>query len=229
LENLPNLAQFHELNVFERNNWNNSDVAAYKRETIIMLPKKEGDGMYPFKPDTKLVDSLIKAVDNKVVPKLVGISPMSEAGRSNFIVFTYEDLISKEQRILRRKTGNTDHQHKVLMQKVYTKNAKGERTPLLHITEDKGNIYTKFVFKAVNAWGDSFRAQEFYTTNQQSVLDNGFDKVNEVKDDVIVDIYRGGAVSAIAPVETVSAKPEGVTQKEWDALSQEEKNKINEC
>jgi len=34
---------------------------------------------------------------------------------------------------------------------------------------------------------------------------------------------------AIKSTETVSEKPEGVTQEEWDALSQEEKNKINEC
>ena len=173
------------------------------------------------------------ASSSTTIPKLVGISPMSEAGRSDFIVYSYEDVISSEQRILRRKSGNTQHQHKMLMQKVYTME-NNKRVPLLHITEKNGKIYTKHVYKAVNAWGDSFRAQEFYTTNQQSVLDNGFDKVNEVKDDIIVDIYNGGGVTstgdvAITPTETVSEKPKGVTQEEWDALSQEEKNKINEC
>jgi hypothetical protein len=229
LEKLPNLAQFQELNVFERNNWNNSDVAVYKRETIKMLPKKDGTGTYPFKPDTRLIDSLVKAVNNKVVPKLIGLSPMSEAGRSDFVVFTYEDVISSAQRIIRRKTSNTDHQHKVLMKKVYTTDENEKVVPLLHITESKGVVYTKYVYKAINAWGDSFRAQEFYTTNQKSVLDNGFDKVNEVEDDVIVDIYRGGATAPLAITESVSEKPEGITQEEWDALSQEEKNKINEC
>jgi hypothetical protein len=140
------------------------------------------------------------AVRNNVIPKLVGLSPMSEAGRSEFIVYSYEDFISNEKRILRRKTGNTEHQHKMLMQKVYTLDENNKRVPLLHITEGKdGTIYTKYVYKAINAWGDSFRAQEFYTTGQQSVLDNGFDKVaNEVEDDVIVDIYKGGAVSVIS-------------------------------
>jgi hypothetical protein len=192
-----------------------------------MLPKKDGTGTYPFKPDTRLVDSLVKAVNNKVVPKLIGLSPMSEAGRSDFVVFTYEDVISAEQRILRRKTSNTDHQHKVLMKKVYTTDENNKVVPLLHITESKGVVYTKYVYKAINAWGDSFRAQEYYTTNQQSVLDNGFDKVNEVEDDVIVNIYKGSTATAV--VETVIEKPEGITQEEWDALSQEEKNKINEC
>jgi predicted NAD-dependent protein-ADP-ribosyltransferase YbiA (DUF1768 family) len=126
---------------------------------------------------------------------------MSEAGRSEFIVYSYEDYISNEKRILRRKTGNTEHQHKMLMQKVYTME-NNKRVPLLHVTEKNGTIYTKYVYKAINAWGDSFRAQEFYTTGQQSVLDNGFDKVaNEVEDSVIVDIYRGGVTAPVSEEE----------------------------
>lgn len=220
LEKLPNLAQFQELDVFQRNNWNNSDIVTYKRETLRKMTKEDGT-FYMFKPDTKLVDDLTKAVNNKTIPKLIGLSPMSQAGRGDFVVFTYSDPISSEQRILRMKTGNNEHQHKVLMKKVYTTDTNNKIVPLTQVTESKnGTIYTKYIYKAINAWGDSFRAQEFYTTNQQSVLDNGFDKVNEVEDDVIVDIYNGA---------NVSNKPEGITQEEWDALSQEEKNKINEC
>jgi hypothetical protein len=340
LEKLPNLAQFQELNIFERNNWNNSDVVAYKRATLYFGEDKDGTKYVSNLDRDTLIKPLKTAINNGTIPKLVGISPMSEAGRSDFIVYSYEDVISSEQRILRRKSGNTQHQHKMLMQKVYTMENK-KRVPLLHITEKKNKkgemvIYTKHVYKAVNAWGDSFRAQEFYTTNQQSVLDNGFDKVNEVKDDVIVDIYRGGAtitspitktvserttitmqpqnvekilngtktttiresipkggniavgktkivnfggkdfnvtnrgqltineaggveaivkseglssvndfmyqqsknwangqgkmyVFDITPIKSISEKPEGITQEEWDALSQEEKNKIKEC
>ena len=218
LENLPNLAQFEELDVFQRSNWNNSDVATYKRETIKKMPKKDGDGFYMFKPDTKLVDSLTKAVNNKTVPKLIGLSPMSEAGRSDFVVFTYEDVISSEQRIIRRKISNTEHQHKVLMQKVYTRDANDKRVPLLHITEKDGRVYTKYVYKAINAWGDSFRAQEFYTTNQQSVLDNGFDKVNEVEDDVIVNIYKGGA-TAVASIGNVNSEIKGSIKMQPDNIA----------
>lgn len=222
LEKLPNLAQFEELDVFQRNNWNNSDVATYKRETIKKMPKKDGDGFYMFKPDTKLVDSLIKAVNNKVVPKLIGLSPMSEAGRSDFVVFTYEDVISAEQRIIRTKTGNTEHQHKVLMKKVYTKDANNKVIPLTQVTESNGRVYTKYIYKAINAWGDSFRAQEFYTTNQQSVLDNGFDKVNEVEDDVIVDIYEGG-VASVATQSSTSVK-EGATLKDGNTYTADQLN-----
>jgi hypothetical protein len=217
LEKLPNLAQFQELNVFERNNWNNSDVVAYKRATLYFGEDKDGTKYVSNLDIDTLIKPLKDAVKNNVIPKLVGLSPMSEAGRSDFIVYSYEDVISAEQRILRRKTGNTEHQHKVLMQKVYTME-NNKRVPLLHVTEKNGKVYTKYVYKAINAWGDSFRAQEFYTTNQQSVLDNGFDKVNEVKDDVIVDIYKG---STVPITETVS---EVVTLKDGNTYTADQLN-----
>jgi len=216
LEKLPNLAQFQELNVFERNNWNNSDVVTYKRATLYFGEDKDGTKYVSNLDRDTLIKPLKTAVKNNVIPKLVGLSPMTEAGRSDFIVYSYEDVISSQQRILRRKNGDTQHQHKMLMQKVYTTDANNKRVPLLHITEKKNKkgemvIYTKHVYKAINAWGDSFRAQEFYTTNQQSVLDNGFDKVNEVEDDVIVNIYKGGGVTAtadvaITPTENIKLK-----------------------
>ena len=215
LEKLPNLAQFQELNVFERNNWNNSDVVAYKRATLYF---GDNDGTkYVSNLD---IDTLIKplktAVKNNVIPKLVGLSPMSEAGRSDFIVYSYEDVISSEQRILRRKTGDTQHQHKMLMKKVYTTDENNKIIPLTQVTQSKNKtIYTKYVYKAINAWGDSFRAQEFYTTNQQSVLDNGFDKVNEVEDDEIVKIYKGSA-----PV----IKAEGLTLKNGNTYTADQLN-----
>jgi hypothetical protein len=298
LEKLPNLAQFQELNVFERNNWNNSDVVTYKRATLYFGEDKDGTKYVSNLDRDTLIKPLKTAVKNNVIPKLVGLSPMTEAGRSDFIVYSYEDVISSQQRILRRKNGDTQHQHKMLMQKVYITDANNKRVPLLHITEGKdGTIYTKYVYKAINAWGDPFRAQEFYTTNQQSVLDNGFDKVNEVGDNIITSIYRGsfnpnlgttkgtvvevydkidddayslsleyggrvydmtlsrnGEVIDPRYYNSITAKdvdvdpsifkftkkdlenifnqldkPEEITQEEWDALSQEEKNKINEC
>lgn len=206
LEKLPNLAEFKNLNVLERNNWNNSDVAKYKRPSLYFGKKPDGTTFVSNLDIDTLIKPLKTAVRNNVIPKLVGLSPMSEAGRSDFIVYSYEDYISNEKRILRRKTGNTDHQHKMLMQKVYTLNENNKRVPLMHITEKNGVIYKKYVYKAINAWGDSFRAQEFYTTNQQSVLDNGFDKVNEVEDDVIVDIYNGGGVTSTGAVATTSTE-----------------------
>jgi predicted NAD-dependent protein-ADP-ribosyltransferase YbiA (DUF1768 family) len=56
-------------------------------------------------------------------------------------------------------------------------------TPLT--TKDKkDNEY--FVYKAVNAWGDSYRANEFYDVDKKSVFDNGFMQVEDVDNDVII-------------------------------------------
>jgi hypothetical protein len=56
-------------------------------------------------------------------------------------------------------------------------------TPLT--TKDKkDNEY--FVYKAVNAWGDSYRANEFYDVDKKSVFDNGFMQVEDVDNNVII-------------------------------------------
>jgi hypothetical protein len=112
---------------------------------------------------------------------------------------------------------------------VYTIDENNKRVPLLHITEKNGVVYTKHVYKAINAWGDSFRAQEFYTTKQQSVLDNGFDKVNEVEDDVIVDIYKGGGATSTAAVAITSAESEGVPQEEINNTLNQKEDESKPC
>jgi len=57
-------------------------------------------------------------------------------------------------------------------------------------TEDKkGRRYP--IYKAINAFGDSFRANEFYSEAKKSIIDNGMIKVdNEVTDGQIVAVYE---------------------------------------
>jgi hypothetical protein len=52
--------------------------------------------------------------------------------------------------------------------------------------------YTFIVYKAINAWGDSFRANEFYDFATKSKIDNRFIKVDEVSDDTIKSAFIGG-------------------------------------
>ena len=116
-----------------------------------------------------------------------------------------------------------------MMQKVYTSNEKVYRVPLIQRnTANNGTVYESYIYKAINAWGDSFKANEFYSTAKQSVLDNDYTKVDEVSDNVVANILLG-MDHPMKPTETVSEKPEGLSDEEWNDLSQEEKNKINEC
>jgi hypothetical protein len=99
-------------------------------------------------------------------------------------------------------------------------------------------VYSAYVYKAINAWGASYKAQEFYdklipgdstsTLAQASVINNDFMKIVEVEDGIIEEVLNGGIIPTQS-TQVVSEKPTEITQEEWDGLSQEEKNKINEC
>jgi hypothetical protein len=80
-----------------------------------------------------------------------------------------------------RKAGDFSFINKGLFQKVYDDYG----TPL--VTTQKSGDY--FVFKAVNAWGDSYRANEFYETDHKSIFDNGFMQVEDVDNRVIIDKF----------------------------------------
>jgi hypothetical protein len=103
----------------------------------------------------------------------------------------------------------------------------------LRIYDNQGNLQS--VYKMVNLYGDGAKASEYYTTFRPSVIENGTLQVKREMDDRdIVNYYGGEIAEETVPlptevIETVSEKPEGISQEEWDGLSQEEKNKINEC
>lgn len=222
LEEMPNLQNFADVHVFERNNWNSESVAIYKRAKLKAgKPNMYGEVNY-YNPDFFFVDKKLKAARGRgELPMMINVSPQSQEGKHDYIVYSWEDKISKALRIFRKKTGNTSHIHKVLMQKVYN----DDGSPFVQRTEGTNRegeliIYEKYIYKAINAWGDSYKAQEFYdklypvdgssTLAQPSVLDNGFYKVEasydpetkkrisgEVEDAVVVGIYEGN----VAPTD----------------------------
>jgi len=107
----------------------------------------------------------------------------------------------------------------------------------LRIPDEKGDPQS--VYKLVNLYGDGARATENYTDFRRSVIDNGTIKTTtELNDIDIVSFYGGEVVEEVVslPAEEVTVateivveKPEELSDEEWNALSQEEKNKINEC
>jgi hypothetical protein len=168
---------------------------------------------------------------------MIVFSKGSKEGRNDFVSFTWEDKITKNQRKKVRRTGETFHINRGLFKKVYTVNEDGVRVPLIQesMYKDKNGqeiMYYNYVYKAINAWGDSFRAQEFYgknfpldplsTTSRPSVLDNGFIKVAREVEDTEIELALLGTTPSIE-------KPENIAQEEWDGLSDEEKIKIKEC
>jgi hypothetical protein len=153
-----------------------------------------------------------EAVENNEIPPVMTQSVNSREASSDFIVYTWEkreDLLTKEEmedykasvakagsegklapklsdvinakKSAMRKAGDYSFINKGLFQKV--KDDYG--TPL--ITEQKSGDY--FVYKAVNAWGDSYRANEFYATDHKSIFDNGFMQVEDVDNNVIIGAF----------------------------------------
>ena len=202
LENLSNLDEFYNLHVLERNNWNNTDIVPFKPYTLIKSKK----GKF-FNPNMAFVaKNLAGAMNRKEIPKVINISALSREGSSDFVVYTWENRISKADKAKARRKGDRSYINKGLFQKVYYTNEDGLRVPLVQVSEYKGKVYQNFIYKHVNAWGDSFRANEFYNFIKPSVLDNDFIKVEEkfndetgvkissaeVTDDVIANIYLAG-------------------------------------
>jgi hypothetical protein len=71
----------------------------------------------------------------------------------------------------------------------------------IHSSNDKDY----FVYKAVNAWGDGFRAQEFYDEARESVIDNGFIKVDEIGDSAIINTFvKTGKKSLVDKIKNAS-------------------------
>jgi predicted NAD-dependent protein-ADP-ribosyltransferase YbiA (DUF1768 family) len=185
LENMPNLAEFYTLNVFQRNNWSNSTIVDSSKAK---WKKSKKDKWYskPNAPSeiTFLDKKLKTAIGNGVIPQLLNFSTLSSEGRSEFIVFSWENgVYTKEQKKQMRSKGNYSYINKGLFQKVYD----GNGNPLIQTSTDKtGNIYESFIYKAINAWGDSFRANEFYTIPTASKLENGFMKVENKSETVTI-------------------------------------------
>jgi hypothetical protein len=207
LESIPNLDDFYNIGVFQRNNWSNDDVVPYRRATWI---QEKASGRMKYNPSMAYLNANVKeAVAENIIPPVMTQSVNSREAVSDYIVYTWEkreDLLTEEEmqayknavaqagiegklapklsdvinakKTEMRKAGNYSFINKGLFQKVKDKYG----VPL--ISEQKSGDY--FVYKAINAWGDSYRANEFYDVDKKSVFDNGFMQVEDVDNDVII-------------------------------------------
>ena len=197
LSDMPNLADFHTAHVFERTNWNNSNIVDTYFDQARKSNKPNRYEVYSYYHIGKdlIKKSLKTAIGLHKIPMVVELPINSKAGKHDFIIYTWADKLSKKKLIAAKKSGSTAHIHRVLMKKVYYENEDGDLVPKIDETKKKNKegkeiTYYKYVFKAINAHGDSFRAQEFLpkidpsnadsTLMKPSAIDNGFIKVEEV-------------------------------------------------
>lgn len=199
LEGMPNLEDFYKLGVFQRNNWNNDDVVPYLKAALI----RTAAGRMHYNPSMKfLPDAVKQAMASNDIPPVLTRSKRNREANSDYIVYTWEkqeELLTKEEldkaiadrnlykaiankKAAMRQAADYSYINKALFKKVYDDYG----TALEHTAYD-GQKY--FVYKAINAWGDSFRANEFWATDHKSVLENGFLKVEDVDNNVIISKF----------------------------------------
>jgi hypothetical protein len=221
LEGMPNLEDFYNLGVFQRNNWNNDDVVPYLKAALI----KTAAGRMHYNPSMKfLPDAVKQAMASNDIPPVLTRSKRNREANSDYIVYTWEkqeELLTKEEldkaiadrnvykaiaakKAEMRRVADYSYINKALFKKVYDDYS----TALEHTAYD-GKKY--FVYKAINAWGDSFRANEFWATDHKSVLENGFMKVEDVDNNVIISKFLDGSKSKTTEKSTPKEKKDPFT------------------
>jgi hypothetical protein len=251
LEKMDNLQNFYKLNVFQRVNATNDDIVPIMRARFIKAkkPKEDGSPKWIYNPNLKFVNKKLKqaTIDGRI-PQTINVSPFSREGNSDIVVYIWEESLSKDKeenkrlKSEKRKKGDYSYLKKGLFQKVYYENELGKRVPLIDVQEKNGVIYENFVYKMINVWGDSFRANEFYDEPRASVIDNGFIKVEakdlkyimpgttgveitekasgEVNDDAIVSVLSPTQTAPIVPTQAPVTADEATTKTPIEGLNE---------
>jgi hypothetical protein len=203
IEEFANLDDFYEMNVFERNNWNNSDMVPYVKANWIQSKKT---GKFYYNPGMSFIDKGINtAIRQGTVPQLLQLSPYGAAADKDVIVYSWEEGTKNEKKAMRA-ANDYSYIKKGLFKRVYQGG-----TPLIHTyTSSDGTVRENYVYKMMNAWGQAMNANEFYIGPRASVIENGFEKVfasttviepskgifftnvtsDEVSDDPVVSLYN---------------------------------------
>lgn len=197
ISNIPELDAFADILALERNEWSDSSIV-----NRVERRKRSIGGMVTIPTWQKVPFSLSKAFNDKKIPRVIFVL-VSDRNASEVILHTWSDTISWAERKKKARIGNTDHLNKLLMRKVYLD--KENNIPYEYITDDgeKG-----FLYVAINGWGDSFRAKEYYRAKAifkdnipvlappSSVFTNGLLRLSapEVSDDVILGLLNKGNI-----------------------------------
>jgi hypothetical protein len=197
LNKMPNLDDFYNLGVFQRNNWNNDDIVPYRKAKF--KQNKNGDWFYANALNMK--DQTIEDATNLGrIPQLMKLSSLARDANKDYIVYSWE-IGSKEEKAEMRKRGDYSYIKKALFKKVYN-----GTSPLTTKNFYGTDVYT---YKQINAWGDGIKANEFYNVVKTSVIPNGFEESKEVEDTDILEYFTydeatGTDKETVTPPQTIN-------------------------
>jgi len=201
LENLSNLQDFADLNMFQRNNWQNDSIV--RSDSLFMLTPGANNNVksasFPSIAPWARPDSVNTAFANGSIPLTVTQNVANFKAGDDMMVFSWTDLsYTRTEVAAMRKAGDYKYIKKGLFKIVRDP----EGLPIVHSTENKkkGTVDKYYIYKNINAFGDSYRAQEFYTNAKESVIDNGFIKANEKSDLIVSSAWQGSLNQAVPSV-----------------------------
>jgi len=225
------LAAFSDANLFQKNNWNDSDVVpvfepkfkptqdfpvgedangndVYQYFNNLQFPNVEGLGIVS--TDRRILElnsryyAKYTQANVLTVPRVITTEDGEKVNITNGLSITGLDYIQRKNR------GDLSLSDKFGYQKV--KDALGE--PLSYFNAKGDEV---FIYKLVNLYGDGQYASEYVTDGKPSIFDNGSVKVeNEMPDRDIVNYYTGKVVEEVVPLAV--AEPvvtEEVKKKEF--------------
>ena len=210
LDNIEGIDKYYELGVFQKSNWNNDDIVPNE---------KAGSTTGVYNPAMEYLKEHVKiSISKNQLPVLLTQSVRSRSARFDHMVYSYEVDVpiteadkeakiktQKQKKDAMRKAGNYSFIKKGLFRKVKD-TTKG--TYLTYgYTDKNGNDKEYYVYKLVNAWGESFRANEFYDVERPSVIENGMMTTDEFNDAYVVEVFRGGKKSLSQKISEATTKP----------------------
>ena len=191
------LKEFHELQAFYRNNWNNTDLVPLMKEQFRVMGNADDPNSYlranhvKAKWFTNLKNS--KGIKQSLYEPIKIHANKSEA-RSSVILFEKWSVI---QDYVLYNMSRTDAAGREINPEVSTKKILMQRlednegNPIIYPVKTTYGVQDYYMYFPINAWGDSFRLQEYYTTPRASKVDNRTEKIDEIPMKQIREAYFG--------------------------------------
>jgi hypothetical protein len=195
---MPTLRNFADLNVFERNYWNYDDIVKNRRARVSFNWETNS---YEYNKNMEFsgadyVSPITVAIKEKAIPQLIKLSTLAREASSDVFVYTWKEIPKGRTEAQMKKESDFSYIKKGLFKKVYKDGV---------ALEVKGaGKAVNYIYKMINAWGEGIKANEFYTIGQKSVIDNGFEKTNEMEDKVITPYFDQSVVKKVVPSQPMT-------------------------
>lgn len=183
LDNSELISEFFARDVFFRTNWSNPSIVPSISGRLVTLKKPIIDPIsgaeikYISNPEMRFLPKELKvAVNKKLIDQVIKISTNSRNSDSDYIVYKWRKPFSSKKVAQMKKRGDYSYIGKGLFKKV--KDAEGNPVVLVEYGLN-GEMYSHYVYRAINAWGYSSRLTEFVISNVNSPIDNNFIKAKE--------------------------------------------------